>query len=377
MRFLTGGESHGAALLAIVEGVPARLPLEASYINAQLARRQRGFGRGGRMAIERDTVKILSGVRGAWTLGSPISLLVKNLDWPNWEKIMAVEGPVLAEKVTKPRPGHADLSGAIKYGHRDVRNVLERASARETAMRTAVGAVARRLLEELGVSLYSHVVNIGGVRVEKVDWDRVEDSPLRCGDSRAEERMMKAIEDAGVRGDSLGGVFEVRVKGLPPGLGSYAHWDRRLDGRLAQAVVSIPGVKGVEIGEAFSMADLPGSQVHDPICWESDRGFFRASNRAGGLEGGMSNGEEIVVRGAMKPIPTLGIPLASVDIETKEPFPSHKERSDVCAVPAAGVVAEAMVAWVVAQAVMEKMGGDTMEELKERWERYEGWVRSF
>jgi len=377
MRFLTGGESHGAALLAIAEGVPAHLSLGSAYINAHLARRQKGFGRGGRMAIEQDSVEILSGVRGGRTLGSPISLLIKNLDWPNWEEVMAVEGPILGEKVTKPRPGHADLSGAIKYGHRDMRSVLERASARETAIRTAVGAVARRLLEELGVHLRSHVVSIGGIRVERVDWDRVEDSPLRCGDPHAEERMMEAIEKARVQGNSLGGVFEVRVKGLPPGLGSYVHWDRRLDGQLTQAVISIPGVKGVEIGEAFSMADSPGSQVHDPICWEGDRGFFRASNRAGGLEGGMSNGEEIVVRGAMKPIPTLGVPLASVDIETKKPFPSHKERSDVCAVPAAGVVAEAMAAWVLAQAVMEKMGGDTMEELKERWKRYKEWVRSF
>jgi len=377
MRFLTGGESHGAALLAIVEGVPAHLSLGSAYINAQLARRQKGFGRGGRMAIEQDSVEILSGVRAGLTLGSPISLLIKNLDWLNWEKVMAVEGPILGEKVTKPRPGHADLSGAIKYGHRDMRNVLERASARETAIRTAVGAVARRLLEELGVHMYSHVVSIGGIRVERVDWDRVEDSPLRCGDPHAEERMMEAIEKARAQGDSLGGVFEVRVKGLPPGLGSYVHWDRRLDGQLAQAVISIPGVKGVEIGEAFSLADFPGSQVHDPICWKDIRGFYRASNRAGGLEGGMSNGEEIVVRGAMKPIPTLGMPLASVDIETKESLPSHKERSDVCAVPAAGVVAEAMVAWALAQAVMERMGGDTMEELKERWERYKEWVRSF
>lgn len=377
MRFLTGGESHGAALLAIVEGVPAHLSLGSAYINAQLARRQKGFGRGGRMAIEQDSVEILSGVRAGLTLGSPISLLIKNLDWPNWEKVMAVEGPISGEKVNKPRPGHADLSGAIKYGHRDMRNVLERASARETALRTAVGAVARRLLEELGVHMYSHVVSIGGIRVERVDWDRVEDSPLRCGDPHAEERMMEAIEKAKAQGDSLGGVFEVRVKGLPPGLGSYVHWDRRLDGQLAQAVISIPGVKGVEIGEAFSLADLPGSQVHDPICWEDIGGFYRASNRAGGVEGGMSNGEEIVVRGAMKPIPTLGMPLASVDIETKEAFPSHKERSDVCAVPAAGVVAEAMVAWILGQAVMEKMGGDTMKELKERWERYKERVRYF
>ena len=377
MRFLTGGESHGAALLAIVEGVPAHLPLEATYINVQLARRQKGFGRGGRMAIEQDSVEILSGVRAGLTLGSPISLLIKNLDWPNWKKVMAVEGPISGEKVTKPRPGHADLSGAIKYGHRDMRNVLERASARETAIRTAVGAVARRLLEELGVHIRSHVVSIGSIKVESVDWDRVEDSPLRCGDPQAEKRMIEAIEKAKAQGDSLGGVFEVRVKGLPPGLGSYVQWDRRLDGQLAQAVLSIPGVKGVEIGEAFSLAELPGSQVHDPIYWKAGEGFYRASNRAGGIEGGMSNGEEIVVRGAMKPIPTLGMPLASVDIETKEAFPSHKERSDVCAVPAAGVVAEAMVAWTLGQAVMEKMGGDTMEELKERWERYKERVRHF
>jgi len=377
MRFLTAGESHGAVLVAIVDGIPAHLSLTADYINAHLARRQMGIGRGGRMQIEKDRVEILSGVRGGFTMGSPIALLIRNLDWPNWERVMAVEGLLDGEGVTKPRPGHADLPGALKYLHRDVRNVLERASARETAARTAVGAVARRLLEELGISLFSHVVSIGPVVVERVDFDRVEDSPLRCGDPQAEEAMKDVILRAQEEGDTLGGVFEVRVKGVLPGLGSHVHWDRRLDAKLAQALLSIPGVKGVEIGEAFSLSAKPGSQVHDAIYWDVQRGFYRRTNRAGGIEGGISNGEEIVVRGAMKPIPTLSKPLESVDIETKEPFPSHKERSDVCAVPAAGVVAEAVVAWVLAQAVMEKMGGDALEEVVERWEAYRERVRTF
>ena len=377
MRFLTAGESHGPALVGIVEGVPAHLLLTPGYIDAHLARRQVGIGRGGRMKIERDRVEILSGVRGGYTTGSPVTLLIRNLDWPNWKEVMAVEGPVGGEALTKPRPGHADLSGGIKYGHRDMRNVLERASARETAMRTAVGTVARRLLEELGVVIVSHVIGIGGVKAEEIDWDRVEESPLRCGDVKAEEAMKEAILEAQRRGDTLGGVFEVRVRGLLPGLGSYVHWDRRLDGLLAQAILSIPGVKGVEMGDAFSNATKPGSMVHDAIYWNEEQGYFRKTNRAGGLEGGMTNGEEVVIRGAMKPIPTLSSPLDSVDIDTKEPFPSHKERSDVCAVPSAGVVAEAMVAWVLARAVMEKMGGDTMEEVKERWERYRERVKTF
>ncbi len=377
MRFLTAGESHGAALVAVVEGVPAHLALSSSYIDAHLSRRQGGFGRGGRMRIERDRVEILSGVRGGFTTGAPIALLIRNLDWPNWERVMAVEGPLEGERVTKPRPGHADLPGAMKYGHRDMRNVLERASARETAARTAVGTVARRLLEELGISLISHVLCVGPVVAKEIDLDRVEGSPLRCGDPRAEEAMKEAILEAQREGDTLGGVFEVRVRGVLPGLGSYTHWDRRLDARLAQAILSIPGVKGVEIGDAFLNATRRGSRVHDAIYWEESRGYYRETNRAGGLEGGMSNGEEILVRGAMKPIPTLSRPLDSVDIESKEPFPSHRERSDVCAVPAAGVVAEAMVAWVLAQAVLEKTGGDTMEEVRENWEAYRERVRAF
>jgi len=316
-------------------------------------------------------------VRGGYTTGSPVALLIKNLDWPNWKGVMAIEGALEGDTVTKPRPGHGDLPGGMKYGHRDMRNVLERASARETAMRTAVGTVARRLLEELEVTIVSHVLSIGPVHVEKIDWDRIERSPLRCGDSQAEEDMIEAIARAQEDGDTLGGIFEVRVRGVLPGLGSHVHWDRRLDGLLAQAVLSIPGVKGMEIGDAFLNATRPGSEVHDSIYWGKEQGYFRKTNRAGGLEGGMTNGEEIVIRGAMTPIPTLSRPLDSVDIETKEPFPSHRERSDVCAVPSAGVVAEAMVAWVLARAVMEKLGGDTLEEVKERWERYRERVRTF
>ena len=379
MRFLTSGESHGPALVAVVEGLPARLFLASSHINLRLAKRQRGYGRGGRMLIEKDTVEILSGVRGGMTLGSPIALLIRNLDWESWRDVMDVEHLSAGREVTCPRPGHADLSGALKYGHRDIRNVLERASARETAARAAVGAVALRFLEELGIKIFSHVVRIGSVSVEDdaLDFSRIEDSPLRCADLEAERRMMEEIEKAKEKGDTIGGVFEVRAKGVPAGLGSYAHWDRRLDGRLAQAVMSIPGVKGVEVGQAFLLSSLPGSQVHDGIYCNEKRGFFRETNRAGGMEGGVSNGEDIVVRGAMKPIPTLSSPLDSVNIDTKEPFPSHKERSDVCAVPSAGVVGESMVAWVLACAVREKFGGDTMEEVKERWGSYLETVRTF
>lgn len=375
IRFLTAGESHGPSLVAIVDGMPAGLPLTAEYINIQLQRRQGGYGRGGRMKIEEDRVTILSGVRGGVTLGSPVTLNIENRDWANWSDIMD-PGPAARtgeRVVTRPRPGHADLAGAIKYGHRDMRNVLERSSARETAARVAAGTLARRFLEELGVNIVGHVTAVGPVRAEQVPlpverlMERVAGSQMYCADPEAERDMIKAIDGARDSGDSLGGVFEIRASGLPPGIGGYAQWDNRLDGRLAGALMGIQAVKGVEVGLGFTAATMPGSLVHDGIHYDEKRGFYRNTNEAGGIEGGMTNGETVVVRAAMKPIPTLYKPLPSVDISTKEPFQASVERSDVCAVPAACVVGEAAVAWELARACLEKFGGDTMEEIKERW----------
>ena len=371
-RFLTAGESHGQSLTAIVDGVPAGLDLTAEDINRELARRQKGHGRGGRMKIEQDRAQILSGVRYGKTLGSPIALGIVNRDWQSWSEKMAVEpreeGPPKSAEVWVPRPGHADLAGSIKYGHADMRNVLERASARETAARVAVGAVARRILEEIGTQIVSQVVAIGPVRARPVElsWqeirERTEKSPVRCADPKAEKGMLAAIDAAKADGDTLGGVFEVTAVGVPVGLGSYAQWDRRLDGVLVQAVMSIPAIKGVEIGLGFAAAGLQGSQVHDEIGY--DNGYVRFSNNAGGVEGGVTNGQAVVVRAAMKPIPTLVKPLRSVDVRTKEAKPAHAERSDVCAVPAAAVVGEAVVAIALAGALLEKFGGDRMSELK-------------
>lgn len=385
LRFLTAGESHGPWLVAIVEGLPAGLPLTAEYLDRHLARRQKGYGRGGRMAVERDRVRILAGVRAGKTLGSPVALAIENRDWSNWSAVMAAapEADVAARVITRPRPGHADLAGAVKYRHTDLRNVLERASARETAARVAAGTCARRLLEELDVRIAGQVTAIGPVRATAAELppdqllDLVESSPVGCADAAASDAMVAAIDRAAAEGDTLGGVFEVRVWGLPPGLGSYAHWDRRLDGRLAGAVMSIPGIKGVEIGLGFAAAALPGSQVHDEIFYDPGRGFFRATNRAGGLEGGVTNGEALVVRAAMKPIPTLKKALRSVDLLTRGPATAAYERADVCAVPAACVIAEAVVAWEVAHAVVEKFGGDTLAEIRERWRAYREYCRRF
>ena len=385
LRFLTAGESHGPALVTVVEGMPAGLFLTAEHINARLVKRQAGFGRGGRMAIEKDTARILSGVRGGFTLGSPVAVLVENRDFANWREVMdpAPSDSAPAGPVTRPRPGHADLAGALKYRHRDIRNVLERASARETAARVAAGSIAARLLEELGVKIAGLVLQVGGVKAQSVPAEGagLEDALLRsrlwCPDPAAEEKMLAAIEEAAACGDTLGGVFEVRACGLPPGLGSYAQWDRRLDGRLAGAVMSVQGVKGVEIGLGFAAAGLPGSQVHDEIRYEEGRGFFRTTNRAGGLEGGVTNGEVLVVRAAMKPIPTLRKPLASVDIQTKEAAEALAERSDVCAVPSACVVAEAAVAWELACAFVEKFGGDSLAEMKENLHNYKLYLEKF
>jgi len=376
-RFLTAGESHGKALVVIIEGLPAGLPLTEDYIALDLRRRQGGYGRGQRQQIEEDRAEILSGVRHGLTLGSPLSLVIRNRDWPNWQDVMQVEPAAEAvEKLTRLRPGHADLAGAIKYGQDDVRPVLERASARETAARVAVGAIARRFLDEFGIAVHSHTLAIGEVTAQgqdEPDWALVEKSPVRCADREASQRMVRAIDVAREAADSLGGVFEVWATGAPIGLGSHVHWDRRLDGRLAQAVMSIQAVKGVEIGGGFALARLPGSQAHDIILPADQWGehpWQRATNRAGGLEGGMTNGEPVLVRAALKPISTLGKPLPSADLATGEAIEAHYERSDICVVPAAGVIGEAMVAIVLTRAMLEKFGGDHIDETKRNYQGY-------
>jgi chorismate synthase len=386
LRYLTAGESHGPQLTVIIEGLPSQLPFDKEKIDEQLARRQKGYGRGRRMQIEQDRVQILSGVRFGITTGAPVTLVIENKDWTHWKKVMAVEPEADAaerRRISRPRPGHADLNGAIKYGHRDMRDVLERSSARETAARVAAGAVARLILEACGIRVAGHVLRIGEVEAKRIALpleeirSRAEASPVRCLDPEAETRMIALIDQAKKEGDSLGGVVEVIVEGVPVGLGSHVHWDRKLDARIAQAIVSINAFKGVEFGIGFEMARLRGSQVHDEILWDEERGFHRATNRLGGFEGGMTTGEPIVVRGVMKPIPTLYKPLKSVDIDTKEPFEASIERSDACAVPAACVVAENVVAWEVARALLEKFPADTMEELLRYVEEYRERVRRF
>lgn len=379
LRFLTAGESHGELLMGILEGMPAGLLIRITDIDRDLSRRQIGYGRGNRMKIEKDSVKIYSGVRWGRTLGSPIGLMVRNKDWENWRDKMSPDPMFLntADPVTRPRPGHADLAGALKYGLTDVRNVLERSSARETAMRVAVGAVAKRLLEEFGIEVVSQVLSIDGVyaRVPKLSLPelekRVESSELRCADPEAEKRMMRKIDEARLAGDSLGGIIEVIIAGVPVGLGSHVHWDRKLDARLAGALMSIQAIKGVEVGAGFGAANRPGSQVHDEIFWSRKEGFYRKTNMAGGIEGGISNGDMITIRAAMKPIPTLMKPLRSVDLMSKKPFKASVERSDVCAVPAAGVVAEAAVAFEIASAMIEKFGGDSIDEMKRNYQWYQ------
>lgn len=379
LQFLTAGESHGEALIGVIEGMPSGLLIRVTDIDRDLARRQVGYGRGGRMKIEKDTVKIYSGVRWGRTLGSPIGLMIRNKDWENWRDKMSPDPMFLnsAEPVTRPRPGHADLAGALKYGTTDIRNILERSSARETAMRVAVGAVAKRLLEEFGIEVISHVLSIGGVfaKVPKLSPQeikkRAEASELRCSDHEAAKKMMKKIDEARAEGDTLGGVFELVITGAPIGLGSHAHWHRKLNSRLAAALMSIQAIKGVEIGAGFGVAYKPGSQVHDEIFWNRKQGFYRKTNMAGGIEGGISNGEPIVLRAAMKPIPTLYKPLRSVDMVTKKPFKASIERSDTCAVPAAGVVAEAAAAVEIASAMIEKFGGDSIDEMKRNYVWYD------
>ena len=390
MRYITAGESHGPQLTTIIEGIPAGLPLVADDINEELARRQKGHGRGRRMQIETDQVQIASGVRHGETLGSPIALVVENRDFAHWTKIMGAESLTEQEekemkrKVTKPRPGHADLNGAIKYGHRDMRNVLERSSARETTVRVAAGAVAKKVLAELGITVAGHVIEIGGVQAKEITYRSIEElksiteaSPVRCLDEEAGNQMIKAIDDAKANGDSIGGIVEVIVEGMPIGVGSYVHYDRKLDAKLAAAIMSINAFKGVEIGIGFEAAHRPGSEVHDEILWNEARGYTRRTNHAGGLEGGMTTGMPIVVRGVMKPIPTLYKPLQSVDIDTKEPFTASIERSDSCAVPAASVVAEAVVAWELATALIEQFGLDRMELIRENIEKHNEYARGF
>ncbi len=393
IRFLTAGESHGKGLAAILEGIPANLPLAEEDINKELRRRQRGYGRGGRMKIEKDTVEILSGVRFGKTLGSPIALFIRNKDWENWKEKMAIEGepPESVVPFTRPRPGHADLAGGLKYNQRDLRNILERSSARETAARVAVGAVCKKFLSEFGIKIGSFVVSIGNKEVEELKdksyfadgnkllefHNRAENSELRIPFPEKDEEFKKLIDEAKEKGESLGGVFEVFAVGVPPGLGSHIQWDRRIDGRIAQAMMSIQAIKGVEIGLGFEASRRFGSQVHDEIGWSEERGFFRYSNNLGGTEGGMTSGMPVVVRVAMKPIPTLKNPLRSVDINTKEELKAGKERTDVVAVPAASVVGEAMLAIVLTDAFLEKFGGDFLEEIKERFESYLRYLGSF
>ena len=392
---MTAGESHGQGIVAVLSGFPAGVKLTAEDINRELAERQKGYGRGGRMKIEADTVTFLSGVRKGHTLGSPIAMLISNRDWDNWKEQMSPEpGSIDRDTiVTRPRPGHADLAGALKFGHTDIRNILERASARETAGRVAAGAVCKVLLHHFGIAVFSFVVNIGGIK-SRIEYNELEklrtraiESPVRCPDSDVGKLMMNRIDDAKRKGDSVGGIFEIIATGLPAGLGNVMNPEERLDGIIAGAMMSIPAIKGVEFGLGFDSADAHGSEVHDEIFYApmsaSQKtgndilegqgyagGFYHKTNRAGGLEGGMTNGEPLVVRAAMKPIPTLQTPLRSVDLESKEPFSAAKERSDVCAVPAAAVVGEAAVAYCLARAFLEKFSSDSLAEITRNFHSY-------
>lgn len=389
LRFETAGESHGECLVATLTGLPAQVPVSVEAIDRELWRRQQGFGRGGRMKIETDRAHIVSGVRHSKTIGSPIAILIENKDWKNWTEALPVEdSDGLEDKrkpVTRPRPGHADLAGAIKYNFQDARYILERASARETTARVAVGALAKAFLKELGVGVLSHVIQVGDARLERAaSWDelvelsRRDEVLLNCVDPEAEQRMKAVVDQAYRTGDTVGGVFEVVAHGVPPGLGSHIAWDTRLDGRLAQAIVSMQAVKGVEVGLAAEGAAAFGSKVQDTIHYDRERrGFTRGANRAGGLEGGMTNGQDILVRGFLKPISTLRRPLESVDLATREPALAAYERSDVAVVPAAGVIGEAMVALVLASAALEKFGGDSLAETKRNYAGYLEQVKNF
>jgi chorismate synthase len=392
LRFSTAGESHGEALIALISGIPAGLLVDTGFVDRELWRRQQGYGRGGRMRIEKDKAHFLSGVRHGRTIGSPISIELKNKDWENWQESLPVEAgnPAKHKAVKSPRPGHADLAGAIKYNLPEARYVLERASARESAARVAVGAIAKLLLREIGIEVLSHVVAVGAAKLDAAaSWEQIkglsanDEVLLNCVDSAFEQRMKSEVDQALKTGDSVGGIFEVIAHGVPPGLGTYANWDERLDAQLAAAVMSLQAVKGVEIGDAMEAAVSFGSKVHDEIGYSKSpangvhTGFTRAANHAGGIEGGISNGQEIVVRGHLKPISTLRRPLQSVDFETREPVKAAYERSDVCVVPAAGVAAEAMVALTLARAALEKFGGDSLVEFKRNYSTYCEQIKNF
>ncbi len=388
LRFTTAGESHGRALVAIIEGLPAGVAVNPELIDSELRRRQLGYGRGGRMKIERDHAEILTGVRHGLTLGSPLTLLIENKDWPNWTDVMAAEprdvAPEKSRRLKRPRPGHADLPGGLKYDVRDLRNILERASARETTARVACGALAKQLLACFGVEVRSHVIQLGGIPEKPLEltWNEIaaiaDDAPLHCADADVEQKMIALIDETRHRGDTLGGVFEVAARGVVPGLGSHTAWDLKLDGLLGQAVMSIPAVKAVSIGAGAEASSLPGSEVHDEIAYNAEtREFIRETNRAGGLEGGITNGEEIRVRGHLKPLSTLRRALRSVDIDTKLEEAAAFERSDVTAVPAAGVIGESMVALVLARAMREKFGGDSLGEMKRNFDGYREQLRGY
>jgi len=391
--YKTAGESHGKGLMLIIDGIPAGIKINRKLIDDKLARRQGGYGRGGRMKIETDKIDIFSGIRQGKTIGSPVGLLIKNKDWKNWKQVMSPEpGEVtskeeveikkdekikkISKKVTKPRPGHADLAGVIKYELDDIRNILERASARETAARTALGGIMDNILKYFDIEIISHVLQIGKISTASpdIEFDELKDvvynSPLHCYDKDKEKEMMDYIDQIKEKGDSLGGIIEIRTTPLPVGLGSHTVWKDKLEGRIAQALMSIPAIKGIEIGSAFENATNTGSQVHDEIFYEEDQGFYHTTNKAGGIEGGITNGEQLVIRMAMKPIPTLYKPLQSVDIENKQEFKASVERSDVTAVPAAGVVGEAMTGFILTQALLEKFGGDNIQETLNNYRSY-------
>jgi len=379
IRFLTAGESHGSGLTAIIEGLPANVPVDIDLVNHELWRRQQGYGRGGRMKIESDKVEIVSGLRFGKTLGSPLGFILRNNDWKNWQDEMAVYGGSGKEKISRPRPGHADYSGKLKYDFDDIRNVLERSSARETAMRVAVGGVVRQFLSYFNIRIFSHVLQIGPLKADSQiisglinDDDineRADKSPVRCLDEISSEKMVDFIRDVKRQGDTAGGIIQVIIRNVPPGLGSHTHWDKKLDALLAASLMSIQAVKGIEVGPGFQAADRKGSEFHDELFYSEDK-YYRKTNRAGGVEGGMSNGEDIVLQIMMKPIPTLMKPLHSVDMQTKKTFLAHRERSDVTAVPACSVIAEAVVAPVLANVFIEKFGADTLPDIEKSFNQY-------